>query len=45
MMIMTERVMSVDVLQAYFAAIFRAKQVRVRESDKGLFIEPVSPPA
>ena len=38
---MIERVMSVDALQAYFAETFRAKQVRVREKDGGLLIEPV----
>ena len=36
---MTERVMSIDALQAYFAETFRAGQVRVRETGNVVTVE------
>ncbi|MDR0445972.1 MAG: hypothetical protein LBH17_02905, partial [Oscillospiraceae bacterium] len=38
---MTEKVMDIDALQAYFVTTFRTKQVRVRESDDIVTVEPV----
>jgi hypothetical protein len=38
---MTERIMDTDALQAYFVTTFRTKQVRVRESNRVVTIEPV----
>jgi hypothetical protein len=42
---MTERVMSIDALQAYFVSTFRARQVRVREDGGVVTVEPVARPA
>jgi hypothetical protein len=39
---MTERVMNTDALQAFLAETLRAEKVRVRESDDGVFIEPIT---
>jgi hypothetical protein len=38
---MTERIMNIDALQAYFITAFSAKQVRVCDVDDGLLIKPV----
>ncbi|MDR1059883.1 MAG: hypothetical protein LBL83_01435, partial [Clostridiales bacterium] len=35
----------IDALQAYFAATFRTKQVRVRESGSVVTLEPIAAPS
>jgi hypothetical protein len=39
---MTEHVMNINALQAYFVATFHTERVRVRESDSVVTIEPVA---
>jgi hypothetical protein len=39
---MTEQIMNIEALQAYFVTTFQTKQIRVREADNGLLIEPVT---
>jgi hypothetical protein len=38
---MTERVMNTDALPSFLITMFKTDRIRVREADRGLFIEPL----